>query len=447
MERARTTGRGGGQGRRVLKMLVFSSEICFSDGFCGLLMHGGNMATRSKEAQCVEEFQADALAVFHERLANIKDKRRKQGLRYPLVTVLLTMLLACMAGANSAAGFEMWAKTHEEELSQFLDMPHGSPTQDVFLNILATIDVEAFERLYNAWVPVCAALQGKEINNTHLAIDGKTSRRSYDLSKSKLSAHTLGVMAVDNGILISQKDCSRKTNEISVIPKILSGLNLKGATITIDAIATQTKIVDAIIEKEGDYIIGVKGNQPNLYDDIEQLALKRKPLIDAVEEKNEYEYYNEFDKGHGRLEQRETYVFSDIYNDIRDCDKWRGLLSVVMAVRTITKLNPKENQTVTTTETQYYITSKCSTKAADMGKFIRNHWNIENGCHWILDVVFREDDARNRAGNSAKNFATLRRMALAILKSERSKTSIHLRRMRAAWDFKYLVSLVGIKGK
>ena len=435
------------QGCRVLKLLVFPSKICFSDGFCGLLMHGGNMATKSKEAQCVEEFQLDALAVFHERLTKIKDKRRKQGLRYPLVTVLMTMLLACMAGANSAAGFEMWAKTHEEELSLYLDMPHGPPTQDVFLNILATLDVEEFETLYQAWIPVCTALQGKEIDNTHIAIDGKTSRRSYDLAKSKLSAHTLGVMAVENGILISQKDCSRKTNEISVIPKILNGLNLKGATITIDAIATQTKIVDAIIEKGGDYIIGVKGNQPNLYDDVEQLAQKRKPAIDAAKEKNEYEYSCEFDKGHGRLEQRETYVFSDIFDDIRDCAKWRGLLAVVMVVRTITKLNPKENQTVTTMETQYYITSKCSTKAVDMGKFIRNHWNIENGCHWILDVVFREDDARNRAGNSAQNFATLRRMALAIIKSEQSKTSIHLRRMRAAWDFQYLVSLAGIKKK
>jgi len=411
------------------------------------------MATKSKEAQCVEEFQFDALAVFHERLTKVKDKRRKQGLRYPLVTVLIIMLLACMAGANSASGFEMWAKTHEEELSQYLDMPHGVPTQDVFLNILATIDVEEFESLYQAWVPVCTALQGKEIDNNHLAIDGKTSRRSFDLAKSKLSAHTLGVMAVENGILISQKDCSRKTNEISVIPTILNKLNLKGATVTIDAIAAQTKIVDAIIEKDGDYIIGVKGNQPSLYADIEQLAQNRKAVIDAAKEKNEYEYSCEFDKGHGRVEQRETYVFSDIFDDIRDCTKWRGLLAVVMVVRTITKLNPKENQTVTTTEAQYYITSKCSSKAEEIGKLIRNHWNIENGCHWILDVVFREDDARNRVGNSAKNFATLRRMALAIIKSEQSKTSVHLRRMRAAWDFNYLASLVslaslaGVKGK
>jgi predicted transposase YbfD/YdcC len=413
----------------------------------GLLMHGGNMATKSKEAQCVEKFQLDALAIFHERLVNIHDKRRKQGLRYPLVTVLMTMLLACIAGADSASGFELWAKTHEEELSLYLDMPHGPPTQDVFLNILATLDVEEFESLYQAWVPVCTALQGKEINTNHLAIDGKTSRRSYDLAKSKLSAHTLGVMAVENGILISEKDCSRKTNEISVIPMLLNELNLKSATVTIDAIAAQTKIVDTIIEKDGDYIIGVKGNQPNLYTDIEQLTQKRKPAIDAAKKKNEYEYSCEFDKGHGRLEQRETYVFSDIYNDIRDCAKWRGLLAVVLVVRTITKLNPKENQTVTTTETQYYITSKSSSKAAEIGNLIRNHWNIENGCHWILDVVFREDDARNRAGNSAKNFATLRRMALAIIKSEQSKTSIHLRRMRAAWDFKYLVSLTGIKEK
>lgn len=405
------------------------------------------MATKSKETQCVEDFKLDALAIFRDRLLNMKDKRRKQGLRYPLSTVILTMLFACIAGANSASGFEMWAKTHETELEQFLDMPHGAPTQDVFLSVLGMIDVEEFGALFQAWVSVCLASQGKEMDNRHLAIDGKTSRRSYDFEKSKLSAHTLGVMAVDNGILIAQMDCSRKTNEISIIPKILDGLNLKGATVTIDAIGAQTKIVDTIINKEGDYIIGVKGNQPNLLNDIELLAQERKPSIDACENKNEFEYACSVDKGHGRVEKRETYVFSNIQNEIRDCDKWRDLLAVIMVVRTTTKLNPKENQPKITTETQYYITSKVSTRAAELGEFIRNHWNIENGCHWVLDVVFREDDARNRAGNSAKNFATLRRMALAILKSESSKTSINLRRMRAAWDFNYLVSLVGIDKK
>ena len=118
-----------------------------------------------------------------------------------------------------------------------------------------------------------------------------------------------------------------------------------------------------------------------------------------------------------------------------------------MVVRTITKLNPKENQQVTTTERQFYITNKDCVPASELSLFIRNHWKIENSCHWILDVVFREDDARNRARNSAKNFAALRRMALAILKSDNSKTSIHLRRMKAAWDIDYLIGLVGLKEK
>jgi len=410
-------------------------------------MQGGIMATKSKETLCIEEFHEDALNRFSEALSRLKDPRRKQGQRYPFDTVLLTMLLASIAGANSAAGFEMWAETHEAELSAYLSMPHGVPTQDVFLNILASIDVEAFAELYDVWISLCLSVQGGKAENAHLAVDGKTSRRSYDLKNSKLSAHTLGVMAVRNGILISQLDCSRKTNEITVIPTILEKLNLHGATVTIDAIAAQTKIVETISDKGGEYIIGIKANQPKLYEDAEKIAEDRKKLTDNAEIKSELEYSIDTDKGHGRIEQRETYVFRNLENAVRDCEKWRGLMAIVMVVRTVTRLNPKENQPETTTERQFYITNKAGASAAKIGNFIRDHWKIENSCHWILDVVFREDDARNRAGNSAKNFAVLRRMALALLKADNTKSSIHLRRMRAAWDFKYLVGLVGLKEK
>ena len=405
------------------------------------------MARKSKETLCIEEFQEDALSRFSEALSCVKDPRRKQGQRYPFDTVLLTMLLAIIAGANTASGFELWAQAHEAELSAYLPMPHGVPTQDVFLNILASVDVDEFAELYDRWISVCLSVNGGNAENTHLAVDGKTSRRSYDLRGSKLSAHTLGVMAVRNGILISQLDCSRKTNEITVIPTILEKLNLRGATVTIDAIAAQTKIVETISDKGGDYIIGIKANQPKLYEDAEKIAEERKKLIDDAEFKSDLEYSTDTDKGHGRIEQRETYVFRNLKNAVRDCEKWRGLMAIIMVVRTVTKLNPKENQPETTTERQFYITNKDSTSAAEIGRFIRDHWKIENSCHWILDVVFREDDARNRAGNSAKNFAALRRMALAILKADNLKTSVNLRRMKAAWDFKYLIGLLGLKAK
>lgn len=410
-------------------------------------MQGGIMATKSKETLCIEEFELDAFSRFTEVLNSVKDPRRKQGQRYPLDTVLLTMLLACIAGANSASGFEMWAKTHEDVLSRYLNMPHGVPTQDVFLNILATIDVESFAALFESWISLCLEIQGTTLDNSHLAIDGKTSKRSYDIKQSTLSAHTLGLMAVRNGILISQMDCPRKTNEITTIPIILEKLNLKGATITIDAIAAQNKIIDTIVEKEGDFIIGIKGNQPKLYDDIETMSSAQVQFLSNPNNQNPLNYAIDIDKGHGRIEQRETFVFRDIKNNIHDIDKWLNVKAVVMVVRTITKLNPKENQQVTTTERQFYITNKDSVPASELSLFIRNHWKIENSCHWILDVVFREDDARNRARNSAKNFAALRRMALAILKSDNSKTSIHLRRMKAAWDIDYLIGLVGLKEK
>jgi len=403
------------------------------------------MGTKSKEALLAEDFEEEALVYFQQVLSAITDPRRKQGQRYPLKSVLIILLLANIAGANSAMGFEVWAQMNEEELVKHLELPHGVPTQDVFLMLLASLDFNEFCSLYDAWIPVCLSQSGQALNNEHLACDGKTSRRSYDSKTGKLSAHTLGVMAVRNGILLSQMDCSRKTNEISTIPAILKRLSLKGATVTIDAIATQTQIMETIVDNGGDFIIGLKGNQRKLYEDAKTLAQACKTKVDSDKIKDKLEYAVEVDKGHGRIEQREIYVARNINSSLREPEKWNKVMSIIMVVRTVTKLNPKENQPIVTTETQYYVTNKTNAPAEKLGIFIRDHWKIENSCHWVLDVVFREDDARNRAGNSAKNFAILRRMALAILKSDNSKLSINLRRMKAGWCFNYLINLVGFK--
>lgn len=402
------------------------------------------MAGKSKETLIVDEFRKEAFERFSNSLSKIKDPRRSQGQRYPLKTVLMVLLLGTIAGANSCQGIETWASETEEELSRYLDMPHGVPTQDVMLHLLATTDKREFSNLYAEWLDVCLCVQGKELDGTHLAVDGKTSRRSYDLKGKKLSVHTLGVMAVRNGILICQSDCPRKSNEINVIPQILQKLDLRGATVTIDAIAAQTKIIDDIESKGGEFIIGVKENQPKLYEDIKALTQKEETVKQARE--NKLDYHIDTEKGHGRIEQRETYVFRDT-SSIRESKKWKNIRAVIMAVRTTTNLNPKDHQPEVTTERQYYITNKKHESAEVSGRFVREHWGIENKCHWILDVVFREDDARNRAGNSAENYALIRRMALSILKADTSKLSVNLRRMKAAWNFQYLIGLVGIKEK
>lgn len=297
--------------------------------------------------------------------------------------------------------------------------------------------------IFEKWVNLCLCLKGKLIDQSHIAIDGKSSKRSYDLNNNILSAHTLSVMAVNSGIVISQSDCDRKTNEIIVIREILEKLKLAGSTITIDAMAAQVKIIDTIVEKEAEFIIGLKKNQRKLYEDVENIVEENKTSIEKDKIDN-HDYHISFDKGHGRIEQRETYIFRDL-SRIRDKSKWKNLSAIIMVVRTITKMNPKQYQQETTTETQYYITNKSRDSAKSLANYIRNHWQIENGCHWVLDVVFREDDARNRARYSAANFAILRRMALNILKSDDSKDSINIRRQRASWSFDYLLKLLGVK--
>jgi len=400
------------------------------------------MGRVTQDQQLGNEFAVTAVENFLNELDGISDPRRPQGTRYPLKSILLIALMAVICDINSAQGFELFGKYHEAKLSEFLDLPYGAPTQDVYLRVFAMLSETMLEKLFEAWVPVCAALQGKAIDTSHLAIDGKTSRRSNKTSNTH-GIHTLGVMAVNSGILIASKDCHEKTNEIVIIPQMLELLNLKGTTVTLDAMGTQTEIASMIAARGGDYILGLKLNQKNLYADA--LALFEKTM-DTVDKRDESVYFRDINKGHGRIEERETFVMRDL-SSIRSVGRWTNMSYIAAIKRTVTKLNPKQYQKAVTVETEFYIGSQKGITAQKCGALIRAHWMIENQCHWVLDVVFDEDQARARMKNCAKNFTTLRRMALALLKSDPNhpKVSIQLRRKLAAMDFDYLLNLVGIK--
>lgn len=216
-------------------------------------------------------------------------------------------------------------------------------------------------------------------------------------------------MAVNSGILIASKDCHEKTNEIVVIPQMLELLSLKGTTVTIDAMGTQTEIASMIAARGGDYILGLKLNQKYLY------------------------------------EERKTIIMRELSSN-RSVERWTNMSYIAAVKRTVTKLNPKQYQKTTTVETVFYMGCHKNITAQKCGALIRAHWMIENQCHWGLDMVFDEDQARARMKNCAKNFTTLRRLALALLKSDPNhpKVSIQLRRKLAAMDFDYLLNLVGI---
>jgi len=395
------------------------------------------MAKVSQEQALINEFEAEALESFVSQLSKVTDPRRKQGQRYSLATILVTMLVASICNANSAEAFAIFASEHEEEFAEFLDMPHGAPTQDVYLSVLANICIKEFGNLHNGLTAHIRSKMPGVLDDKHLAIDGKTSRRSFDTASGKLSAHTLHVWSKASGIVIAQSDCDRKTNEIKLIPELLKALNLKGCTVTIDAMGTQTQIVEQIVQQEGDYLIGLKSNQPTLFEDAQETF---KAIEATIDRSDPSQYFESNDKGHGRIENRKVYLCRDLTR-FRTLHKWKGLACIAVVVRSRTQLLSQK----TTTETQYYIGSHTSASAKELGTLIRDHWSVENSCHWILDVAFGEDQARNRAKNSAQNFATLRLLALAALKSDTtSKLSIVGRRVKASCNLKYALSLIDI---
>jgi predicted transposase YbfD/YdcC len=397
--------------------------------------------SRLSQAQQIQQAQEEQAVVFFERtLAPLKDPRRAQGKRYPLRTVIVTGLMAMVCGCDDAEAMQLWGEASAAWLAGFLDMPHGPPTQDVFLTVFGALDPEAFSEVFRAWAALLVLrleIQGAK----HIAVDGKTSRRSFDTASGSKAIHTVSAWMSEAGLVLGQRKTKEKSNEITAIPELLRTLDLKGATITIDAMGCQTEIAKTIIDGEGNYLIAAKDNQPSLRQDIEktfaEAASERVRSCDELP-RPVVETFEEHDKGHGRVEKRTAHVCRDL-SWLTTADKWPGLAFVVQVLRETTVLATGK----TSTEIAYYIGSDRAASAAEAGSTIRRHWGVESKLHWVLDIAFREDDARHRARNTAQNLATLRHFALNIVRqdSER-KVGVANSRKRAGFDRNYLIKLL-----
>lgn len=397
------------------------------------------MARKSREAQWLETSEAEAFAHFRRLLEGLPDKRRRQGLRYPLTTVLMVALMAMVCGADDAQAMQTWGEANEDWLESFLEMPHGAPTQDVFLSVLAALDPEAFQQVFVAWAGMLAwRFNGEE---RHFAIDGKTSRGSADPGRGVLGVHTVSAWWNQAGLVIGQVDTDRKSNEMKAIGKLLKVLDLRDATVTIDAMGTHREVAEAIHDAGGDYLLPVKDNQPTLRRDIEAAfadALDDTPRPLDQPEPLPLETYTEIEKDHGRLEERTVRVCHDL-SWLTTGDRWEGLQFIALVERKRTILRTGN----TTIERTYYIGSSPNASAEQVAQHIRGHWGVENSLHWVLDMAFREDQARHRAGNTARNMAIIRHIALNLLKSEPTqRLGIANRRKLAGWDHSYLTQVL-----
>lgn len=356
--------------------------------------------------------------VFLSYFEELPDYRQKGKVAYPLGEVLLLLLAAALAGAETVADAARFGRAKLEFLRRFRPFANGTPSHDQLGIILARLDPVAFQRCFVAWTAELTKTSAEVI-----AIDGKTVRRSYQKKGAEEPIHVVSAFAARQRMVLGQTKVADKSNEIVAIPALLELLAIEGAVVTLDAMGCQREIAQKIIDKKADYILALKGNQGTLREDVELFAREQRQLgfKDASVSQD-----TTVDGDHGRIETRTVTVFHEI-GWLQKNHRWPGLKSVVMVE------SARESAGKVETETRFYITSLILLANA-VGPMIRSHWMVENGLHWVLDMVFRDDDCRVRTENAPFNLAIVKHIALNLLRSKKNKDSLRMRRKVAAWD-------------
>ena len=357
---------------------------------------------------------------------------RRHNRRHRLIDILTIALLAVICGADGWVAVVTYAQAKEAWLKTFLELPEGIPSHDTFGRVFARLKPEAFERCFLAWISTLVELSGGKL----VAIDGKSIRRAFEHGWDKLGmAHMVTAFVQANHMVFAQVKTDGKGQELDGIQKLIGMLDLEGAVVTIDALGCQKEVARLITEAKAGYILQVKDNQPTLHAKIKTL------MTEAVAENLagwHGDTHQTVDGDHGRIETRRVWVIWDVKHLGAIAKEWPGLKSVAMVERT-REVNGKTSQ-----ECHYYIaTLDRRRKARTFLEYIRGHWSVENNCHWQLDVSFSEDQRRIRKGHGAENFSRLCRIALNLLKNERTqKTGIAIKRQTCGWDNQYLLKVV-----
>lgn len=341
------------------------------------------------------------------------------------IDIVMIAILAVICGADSWEDIEQFGREKETWLRSFLALPNGIPSHDTFARVFSIIEPSAFNALFTEWVEGMTSHIPREV----IAVDGKSVRRSY--MKGARPLHIVSAFATERGVVLGQQAVDVKRNEITVLPELLAMLNVAGCIVTTDALSTQVWSTEKIKENGADFVLAVKGNQRRLFADI-------KNVFADIPRSAEYAHTEE--KGHDRTEIRECWTLRDT-SAIRDISRWHHVKTLVCM---------KETRTIaqkTSVFTRYYISS-VPKGARTHVHVIRSHWGIENSLHWILDIAFREDSSRARAGHAGSNLALVRKIALNLLIQEKtSHRSVAGKRLQAGWNEKYLLKVVGISSK
>ncbi len=360
----------------------------------------------------------------------LKDPRVRNRTKHRLLDIVAIALCGVIANCDTWAEIVDFAHSHRDWLQRFLKLPNGIPSQDTFERVFAKIDPAVFSRCCIHWLNEVADLVGV----SHIAIDGKSLRGSASSTLRPL--HLVSAWATEAKLTLGEVAVEGKSNEIKAIPELLKLLDLKGTLVTIDAMGCQKAIAKQIVDRKGNYVLAVKGNQEHLLQDLQTTVSK---ALDGELPKHQVSTVTTTEEGHGRQDTRTYYLIRNV-EGIRDSHLWAALTMVCMCWH-VSIINGK-----TTEEVRYFIASG-RTGVRKMSRAIRNHWGIENHKHWQLDVSFSEDSSKIQERNRARNFATMRRMALDVLKRNPAKKSIRAKRKLAAQDPAFLTEILTSNAK
>lgn len=353
---------------------------------------------------------------FLDYFKELKDPRSPRNRLYRLDEILLTTLCAAICGAEGWQDIEDFGHAKKEYLKQHLPFKNGIPSDDTFRRFFRALDPDQFQALFREWVRSFQPKLGEGV----IAIDGKSSRHSFDQDKKML--HMISAYASEAGLVLAQEKVEEKSNEITAIPKILEWLDVRGSTVTIDAMGCQEQIANTIVSKEGNYIFALKGNQGTLHEDV-LLYMEDPGIIKNLTS------YTHHDKGHGRLETRTCWVNKDVDWLKERHPKWHTIAALIRID------SVRETKGKITTETRYYISSLVASSCKAL-QAIRSHWAIENNLHWVLDMSFGEDQSRIRKNNAPQAMAIIRHIAFNLLQSKKNsmkRQSIKRLRKLGGW--------------
>jgi predicted transposase YbfD/YdcC len=363
-----------------------------------------------------------------ECFADIEDPRNENACAHLLFDIVAIAILSVACGADDWCDMATFAHVKLDWLKTFLALPGGAPSHDTFRRVFGLLDRNQFAAHLFRWTQALHEATGGKL----IAIDGKTQRRTYATRSGLRALHLVTAWASENGLTLGQVACEEKSNEITAIPELLTLLDLRGCTVTIDAMGCQTEIVEGIREREGHYVLAAKGNQPTLCADLQQVF---EDGLNSDFAGVDHDTHTTVEAAHGRLTER-TYHAIEIPRDHPQRKRWRDLRTLVLATSCVTRGEAE------TWETRLFI-SDLRPRARSLGDAVRKHWSIENGQHWVLDVSFHEDRARQQDRQGSANLGAVRRLIVSLLRQEKTlRRGARAKRMVCALDANYLLKML-----